>query len=409
MQGLQPTVRLALTVLLLGSMSEATALRHAKNIPWQTVRALVGGTSRAFSAPASASPRAASPATVAEPAVAVPASQPSAPAPAPAEDSSFPPTGPMPSLTMQVSAPVAADTSSSPAGVKSPCPCPPAPATQGNASANQDLVDVAKDETVSSIKDKSEDAQKDAEYSIASAGRRNLRDIQKSRDESIQDAGSDLAVHSDLTGQYIISGMRNETAVGKNQLDYAALKTRQDTSEHLDAAARKTMAYYIHMAKIQLEPLKEKMKKNGDEMTRELQNTITVSSNAERVVDKLADDAEVKANYSRVLWARTQAEVMSARIDANNTEDQVQTSALGTKYSTQAVQKATQMSRKAFDMATQANTTGNMIIRKVMKTKSGILDVTLEVNDALSKASKANIDAHQAEMVASKLNKDAVR
>jgi len=112
----------------------------------------------------------------------------------------------------------------------------------------------------------------------------------------------------------------------------------------------------------------------------------------------------VKANYSAVLWADTQAEVKQGQIAANVTEDQTRTSAIATKYSTQAVEKAKQMARKSFDMATQADLDGKVIFKRTMKTSAGIIDATMEINDALKKASKANIDAHQAEMVASKLN-----
>jgi hypothetical protein len=261
---------------------------------------------------------------------------------------------------------------------------------------------------VEGVKDESAAALKDSEHAIGNAGRKNLRSVQDANNEAVKEAGDKLAQQTDIYEQTIVAGVRNETAMGKNQMNYDALKTRQDTSEHLDAAGRKTTAYYIHMAKIGLEPLKEKMQESGEQMTAELHNTIVVSENVERVVDKVAAEAWVHANYSARLWATTQRSVRAAQIAANVSEDQVRISAMGTKFSTQAVSKAKEMARKAFDLATEANLTGNMIIKKVMKTKSGIVDVTAEVNDALKKASTANIDAHQADLVATKLNRDAL-
>lgn len=255
----------------------------------------------------------------------------------------------------------------------------------------------------------SAEAKQDTEYAIQHAGRQNLRGVQKSSDRAISDAGSVLKAHSDLTADDIIYEMRNSSAAGQSELDSEAMQARAQMMQHVDSKSRQTTAVYIGIAQRQLGDLKEKMAKSGKEMTQELRNTITVGTHAERIIDKIALDAEVKANASKVMWSNTQKEVKTAQIDANNTEDAIRTSAIGTKFSSQAVEHAMQQSRKAYEMATQANLTGNMIIRDVMKRKAGIDDVTVEVLDALTKASKANIDAHQADMMATKMNKDALK
>jgi len=78
---------------------------------------------------------------------------------------------------------------------------------------------------------------------------------------------------------------------------------------------------------------------------------------------------------------------------------------IGTKYATQAVEHAQKESKKAHDMATESNLTARFIIKKVMKTKQGIADVTTEVAEALIKAENAHIEAQAAEFQAGKLLK----
>lgn len=306
----------------------------------------------------------------------------------------------------QAFAPAAAHASGVPAGAKQPCPCPPAPAP-GNGTSNKDFTDVAKAEAMEKVQDTSKDAQEDSKYAIEQAGRQNLRGVQDTNAEAIATAKSGMQAHTHMTADGIVSGLRNSSAEGQEDLNYDAQQAKTYTKARLESATRKVMAKYIQDAKVKLADLTQDMKKSSTEMNAELHNTIAVSSNAERMIDKLAVDAEGHANYSSLLWANTQAHVKEAQIDANKTEDQVRITALGTKFSTQAVEHASETSRNAFDMATQANLTGNAIMKKVMNTKAGIEDVTMEVYDALQKASKANIDAHQAEAVATKLNRDA--
>lgn len=270
-------------------------------------------------------------------------------------------------------------------------------------SANQDLTDVARQDVEDSIKASADDTKKNAEHAIQQTGREQLRGVQSLNNQAIDAAGSSLEANADANLDRILSDVRATSSEGQQQLESESMEARAHMAEHLDAKSRKTMAFYIHVAKRELSDLKAEMEKSGTEMTQEMKNTIAVSTNAERVIDKLATDAEMRANYSKTLWSNTQKEVTQARVAANKTEDAVRISSMGTKLSSQAVEHAMHESRTAYDMATQANLTGNMIIKKVFKTKAGIEDVTREVLDALSKASKANVDAHQADMVATKL------
>lgn len=371
MRCLQPT--LTLVACIWSGALEARVLGGRKYIPWDSVRNLFGNNDVNLYA-------------------AGPASAPMVPAPSAASGPAAVPNDPV-----EV------------APTKSPCPpCPePAPVPGNTSVQNQDLVDVARDEAVETVEDTSENAKHDTQYSIEQAGRNNLRGVQEANNQAVDQAGASLKAHTDAVGDQIVSDVNIAGAMGRQEMDMNAHRTQYATTDHIDKAARQTMAHYINAARTQLADLNKEIQKSGKQSIADMQNAVSVSTEVHTMLEKYVTDAEVKANESSQVWANTQRVVRKAQIEANHTEDSVRTSAIGTKFSTQAVQHAKEESNNAFDMATQANLTGNMIIKKVMATKAGIETVTAEVFDALTKASKANIDAHQADMVATKLNHDA--
>lgn len=258
-----------------------------------------------------------------------------------------------------------------------------------------------------SLHEASADAEQDTTNTIEEAGKKNLRNVQNAQDEALDKASDKLKEDTQEKTKGAVDAIKEEGEESKQQLESEAKEADKYMKDSLNNAASHATSFYITAAKTQMGDLKNKMTKSGRDMIAQLRNTIAVGGNAERTITKMAIKAEVKANYSNELWEKTQMTVLEAQRESNHTEDAVRTSAIGTKFSSQAVSKAKKESTSAYELATEANITGNTIMKKVMSTKAGIVDVTTDVLDALQKAEKANLDAHQADLVATKLYADS--
>jgi len=177
------------------------------------------------------------------------------------------------------------------------------------------------------------------------------------------------------------------------------------TTEGIKQEGAKTSAKYIKDAQDIIRDLVTKIKTAGHEMSKELKTSASVGVQATNVTERYVLKAEDSKTEAETFLDVPLAELHKAQVAANFTEDAVHTESMATKYSTQAVEHATNEAKKAQQQATSANQTSKFIYTKVMKTKAGIADVTGKVEEALVKAENAHMEAQAAEFQAGKLLK----
>jgi len=300
-------------------------------------------------------------------------------------------------------APAAAPMYASPAD--SPCYACLHPPKQ--ASVNEDLKDVAQEEAQANINEASKDAEKDAEATIAAEGRQAQRSVEKAGDEAAEEAADKLKEGAEEQAKNMAEDSKAAMTEAEQDSHVAAEFEKLLTSEGIKQEGARTSAKYIADAQEAVRDLVMDIKKAGKQVNKELKTSASVGGASANQTEKYVLKAQNYTYETQHFMDDTFEQLHKAQNDANFTEDAVRTEALGTKYSTQAVQHANKEAKKAQDMSTHANLTAKFIIAKVMKTKQGIVDVTSEVADALTKAENAHLEAQAAEFQSGKLLKNA--
>lgn len=274
---------------------------------------------------------------------------------------------------------------------------------------NGDLKDVAAEEATSSVNDAAEEAEKDAEATIAEEGRKSQRSVEKAGDKAADEAADKLKQEAEGEAKKMEADSNATMTAAEQDSHVAAEFGKMLTSEGISMEGAQASAKYIADAQTAVRDLVKDIKKAGKAVNRELKSSASIGKASTNETEKFVQRAENYTYETHHFMDETLEELHQAQIDANFTEDAVRVEALGTKYTTQAVTSAKEESKKAQDMATHANLTAKFIITKVMKTKQGIVDATSEVDEAITKAENAHLEAQSAEFQAGKLLKNAPR
>lgn len=284
---------------------------------------------------------------------------------------------------------------------QSPCAkfCAGAQSEQG---LSKDEQEVAQDQATHAMDKASEQAEEDAQFAIAEAGKNALRGVQGANTASVDgqvDAlkamseGQEAAMAAELEGK--LHAAQGESAA---MTAAANLNAKKGIMDEGDRATSK----YISDAKEDIKDMVKKIQVAGKEMVVELNKTIDVGKDAQKLTDKMVLKAEDDAHYAVHFMDEPHAEVDKAQKAAQKTEDDVRTGVIGQKFASQATDDSLKKARDAADQAMSAKIGSNFINKKVMKTKAGITDVTAEVSQALIKAENADVEAKAATFQAKK-------
>jgi len=269
----------------------------------------------------------------------------------------------------------------------------------------KDEQDIAEQEATEALAAESEKASENAQFAIAAAGKDALRDVQDANAKSLADKKAALQASSEATEAAMAAELERKLSDNLASGKVDADKTKAATGKAVSEAMDETVAHYVANAREAVQKLAVEIQKASAKSEKAMTTSVHNSNNALGVTEDVTMRAEDQAQKAIHFMDVPHAEVKKSQESAQAVTDAVGNAVLATKFTTQASESGITKAQSAGDAATAAKIASEKIVKKVMKTKAGIVDATMEVSEALVKSENSLQEAKAAMFQAEKLSK----